>query len=358
MKAPLFFLSIFLTTVLFGQADSTLQKPTLAVLPLVYFTPETSWAFGAGAVSNFKLGNQTINTFESQVTAGLAYTLFNQFLSFASWRIFAEENKHLFSGEIGWYDYVYFFYGIGNEVLDQNVESYYARFPRLRFDYLRQINNNLYVGLRYHFDDFAIKRRQAGGLLESGDFVGSQGGTISGLGPIIYLDNRDSQLYPTSGMYAESSLQWFASFLGSDFVYWRWLVDLRKVKEIATNQVMVWSVYHESIFGEAPFFAIPLMGGPRNMRGLFEGKYREQNMSVLQAEYRWKILSRWGLAGFAGLGNVYGESNPLLLQNTKIGYGIGGRFQLSKREKLNLRLDLGHSPGEGLRVYLTFGEAF
>ncbi len=361
MKVKLLLISLLLvciTPILYGQIDSVTAKPTLVVLPLIYYAPETSWALGAGAVTNFKVGHNDVQTFESQVTVGFAYTFFKQFLSYGNWRIFTEENKNIFAGEVGWYDYVYFFYGIGNEVSEKDREPYDARFPRLRIDYLRKVKPNLYLGIRYHLDDFRITSQEPGGLLETQNFIGNNGGRTSGLGPVLYFDNRDSQLYPTKGVFAEASLQSFSSFFGSNFSYWRWVLDVRRVYSINEKQVLVWNIYHEGLYGEPPFFALPLMGGPRRMRGLFEGKYRDQSMGVAQVEYRLKLHKRWGVTSFAGLGNVYASQNPLAIQNTKITYGGGGRFQLSKREKLNLRLDLAHSPGEGLLVYLTFGEAF
>jgi outer membrane protein assembly factor BamA len=196
------------------------------------------------------------------------------------------------------------------------------------------------------------------GLLETGGFNGAEGGTVSGFGPMLYYDSRDSQLYPTSGTFAESSLQYFAAAIGSDFRYWRWVVDVRKVHPVKENQHFVWQAYSEVQVGDPPFFSMSQLGGNRLLRGLFEGKFRDKNMAAIQGEYRWKFLSRWGAVGFAGLGNVYSNERAFQFQNTKATYGLGGRFQLSKREKLNLRLDFAHSPGEEFRFYLTFGEAF
>lgn len=74
----------------------------------MYYTPETRWVFGAGGATNFNLGDSTA-TYESQAVFGVAYSLRKQFLSYANWRIFTDQNKNLLSGEVGWYDYVYFF---------------------------------------------------------------------------------------------------------------------------------------------------------------------------------------------------------------------------------------------------------
>lgn len=350
-------LCFFSINLAYSQVDSTLQKPTFAVLPVVYFTPETSWAFGGGAVTNFRLGKDTV-TYESQVALGGVYTLFNQILTFTSFRIFTPQNKNLIAGEAGWYDFLFFYYGVGPDVTDADEEIYEARLPRIRFDYLRKVGTHTFAGLRLHYEDFTIKSTEPGGLVATSGILGSDGGRNSGIGPMFYYDSRDSQIYPSSGIFAESSLQVYDRFTGSNFSYVKWIVDFRKVVPVRENQIFVYNAYSEILRGDVPFFGMPLMGGNRRMRGLFEGKFRDNNMMVLQGEYRYKFAKRWGVTGFGGVGNVYSNRFPFDFGNTKVTYGAGGRFQLSKREKLNLRLDLAHSPGEDMRIYLTFGEAF
>ncbi|EIM72761.1 outer membrane protein/protective antigen OMA87 [Nitritalea halalkaliphila LW7] len=65
------------------------------------------------------------------------------------------------------------------------------------------------------------------------------------------------------------------------------------------------------------------------------------------------------MVGFAGLGAVYGQDAAWSgLSDLRFAYGTGLRFRLSQKEKLNLRLDVAHAPGDGFQFYLTFGEAF
>jgi outer membrane protein assembly factor BamA len=357
----LIFSCLLLLTVINAEAgqnsDSTNSNLTVALLPLIYYTPETSWVFGAGIVANFNLG-QSNQTYESQVAAGLAYSLFDQALSYSSWRIFTAENKDLFLGEIGWYRYVYFFYGIGNQVEESDQEVYDARYPRLRFSYARQLDPNFYLGLRYSFDNFKITKLAEGGLLEKGNFIGTDGGVISGLGPLFIYDSRDNQLYPTRGNYLESSFQQFGNYLGGNFMYSNLLLDARKLFPIKKDQVLATNLFAQFNSVGTPFFALGQLGGNKILRGLFEGKYRDRNVVALQGEYRWMFLPRWGAVAFASVGNIFSSENPFEFDQTKLAYGVGGRFKLSKKKKLNLRLDIARSPGENFQFYFTFGEAF
>lgn len=341
----------------FAQENSIQQQEkAVFILPLVYYTPETRWVFGAGGATNFNLGDSS-NTYESQAVFGVAYSLRKQFLSYVNWRIFTDQNKNLFSGEVGWYDYVYFFYGIGNEVSESDSETYSTRFPRLRFDYAKQISPSTYIGVKTVLDQFNFSGLDPAGKLATEEYIGKEGGWNVGLGPSFIVDSRDNPIYPGSGWFSETYLLRFGKPLGGDYPYWEIGSDLRHYKTL--SQTVIWAnqIATKITRGETPFFALPLLGGNRSLRGLFEGKYRDNNVAFLQSEIRKSIGNRWGLVGFAGVGNVFSDLNSIT-GGTKIAYGAGGRFRLSKAKKLNLRLDLAHSPNEGMQFYFTFGEAF
>ena len=332
-------------------------KATLSVLPVIYYTPETRWVFGVGGVSTFKLDSLP-STYESQLTAGIAYSLRKQFLSYLSGRVFTPQNKSLLYGEVGWYDYVFFYFGQGMNVTDASEEIYSAKFPRIRFNYARNLGENWFLGGGFRFDDMNIFDVLEDGALANNEVSGSQGGRNSGLGPLILYDSRNNQLYPESGTYFEGSFQGFGGVFGGEFSYVRALADFRKILPVGKNQVFAVQAFSEMTFGDVPFFALPMLGGNKLLRGLFEGKYRDKNLLALQAEYRYKFLPRWGMVAFGGTGNAFSKENPFQIGLSKITYGVGGRYQLNKEKKLNLRLDLAHSPGEPFQFYFTFGEAF
>lgn len=359
-KNPIIFLSLFFLVFELNAQPSTSGnevKKTLSVLPVIYYTPETRWVFGAGAVSNFNLGKAE-HTYESQLAAGIAYSLRKQFLSYLSGRLFFPENQALLFGELGWYDYVYFYFGQGMNINEENEELFLARFPRIRLNYALKFSENWYLGAGFRFDSFDIFEKEGMGQLAGGEVIGENGGRNSGFGPLILYDSRDDQLYPVSGSYFEGSLMGHGKVLGSDFTYLRAFADFRKIQMITTNHLIVLNAISELTFGEVPFFALPQLGGNRVLRGLFEGKYRDKNQLIFQSEYRYKFAKRWGMTLFGGLGNAFSQENPPEWKKSKFAYGLGGRYQLNKQKKLNLRLDIAHSPGEPFQFYFTFGEAF
>jgi hypothetical protein len=114
--------------------------------------------------------------------------------------------------------------------------------------------------------------------------------------------------------------------------------------------------FSESIEGEAPFISQALLGGTRLMRGFYEGRYRDDNSAVVQAEYRRDLFWRFGAVAFGAAGMVAPEYGQLSLNNLRYTYGAGIRFAIDPEDRINIRLDMG--VGEEPNFYLTIGEAF
>lgn len=94
------------------------------------------------------------------------------------------------------------------------------------------------------------------------------------------------------------------------------------------------------------------------MRGYYQGRYRDNNMAVIQAEYRIPLFWRFGAVAFGDIGNVAPAPGQLNFTDLKYSYGGGLRVAMNKAEKLNLRGDFGiNAKGTG-GFYLQLGEAF
>jgi outer membrane protein assembly factor BamA len=106
---------------------------------------------------------------------------------------------------------------------------------------------------------------------------------------------------------------------------------------------------------EVPFFMQPTLGGSEDLRGYHEYRFRDRNMVVLNAEYRWEAFSGLDLAAFADAGDVAAKTSDLRLTDFHTSYGAGLRFNTAK--SVFLRLDLGFSK-EGRRLFIKFGHAF
>jgi outer membrane protein assembly factor BamA len=106
---------------------------------------------------------------------------------------------------------------------------------------------------------------------------------------------------------------------------------------------------------EVPFFMQPTLGGSEDLRGYREFRFRDRNMVVFNAEYRWEAFSGLDLALFGDAGQVAPRPSELRFSDFQTAYGVGFRFNSEK--SVFLRVDLGFSR-EGQHVFVKFGHVF
>ncbi|MFK7806363.1 MAG: BamA/TamA family outer membrane protein [Saprospiraceae bacterium] len=338
--------------------DTTKQKNyKLIALPIVAFTPETDWIFGGAGSLSFRFKGESKESLPSQLLAGGAYTLNKQVLTYLNYQLFYREELYKLYGELGYYIYTYPYFGVGNDLKEDNLETYEASFPRVRINALYLVRPKLYVGIRYLMDNFDIRDTEQNGLLETTKVSGSEGGFLSGLGLVLNYESRDNIFYPTKGRYAELVLLSNSKTLGSDFNFQKYSLDVSTYFSNKRKHVFALNLYGEFTFGDVPFYQMALFGGTRRMRGYIEGRYRDKQLLILQGEYRIPLFWRFGGVLFGGAGRVANNVNDLSFQDLHYNAGAGIRFTLDAKEKLNLRFDVGVGE-DGPGYYLTFGEAF
>ena len=104
-----------------------------------------------------------------------------------------------------------------------------------------------------------------------------------------------------------------------------------------------------------PFYMQEYIGGAETLRGFREFRFRDQNLLLFNAEYRWEAFSGLDLAIFGDAGKVAPRRSDLDLSNLKTSAGFGFRFNTFR--SVFLRVDVGFS-NEGTRIYFKFGPAF
>jgi outer membrane protein assembly factor BamA len=352
-------LLVFLVGLFSGKVSA--QKPdsistTFVPLPVVFFTPETRWGFGAFAFLSWRFEDESKDSRPSQFQLGAAYTLEDQILAYLPFQLWWKDEQYSVFGEVGWYRYNYFFFGIGNDQPEDFEELYGVDYPRIRLSAMKEISNNFYLGGRFIMDDFTVTDLDAEGQLANTEISGNDGGLNTGLGVLFNYDNRDNYFESYKGWYAEFTIDRHGGYTGSDFDYTRLRLDVRYFYEFSPKNHLATRFFSESIDGEAPFISQALLGGTRLMRGFYEGRYRDDNSAVVQAEYRRKLFWRIGAVAFGATGMVAPEYGQLSLSNLRYTYGAGLRFAIDPEDRINIRLDMG--VGEEPNFYLTIGESF
>jgi len=346
---------------IFGQEskkDNDRQKTRgLLWLPVIFYTPETGLALGVGGMYYFRPSGTRLTTRPSNIGVFLVYTLKKQFMVDIAPDLYLKNEKYRLEGNIGFSKFVDKFYGIGNETSFDDEENFTSRIARIRIHFLKRLHPKLKFGFRYNFEHNKITEVEEDGKLKNKDILGSEGGTVSGLGLVMHWDTRDNVFSPSSGNYHQLSATLYRKTLGSDYDFTSYNLDLRRYVSLFSSHVLAFQGCVNFISGDPPFQALSLIGGDETMRGYYLGRYRDKNMIAVQMEYRLPLWKRIGLVGFVGYGDVAAKISHFDLKSFRYSVGLGLRYMLSPKERLNLRLDVGF--GEGTAgVYFTASEAF
>jgi hypothetical protein len=104
-----------------------------------------------------------------------------------------------------------------------------------------------------------------------------------------------------------------------------------------------------------PFYMQPTLGGQDDLRGFRPFRFRDNNLLLLNTEYRWEVFSGLDMAFFGDAGKVFAKKSQFNLSNLETSAGFGFRF--NARNNVFLRLDVGFSH-EGFQVAMKFNNLF
>lgn len=334
-----------------------LRDKSVIALPVAFRFPETRWGGGVAGMATFSFARDSAWANPSQVAFGVTYTQNKQVLVFLPFTVFYDNNNYYFNADIGWFRYNFFYYGIGEARVEE--ELFDVTFPRVRLLASRKIGPRTYLGLRYQFEQYDVTRTQEGGELSTGRIAGSQFSRTSSLGLSVLHDTRDSVFYPRKGMFGEFYVLPTSPILGADRTFIRYFADLSLYRSLSRRVVLATNYVGSFTQGkDVPFSQLSMLGGPRKMRGIYEGFFRDANTLLGQAELRWEVWRWVGLAGFGAVGFMGDSAQWIRFQQPKFTYGAGLRLTTQKKNHLNIRLDYGMSPYTRGSFYATIGEAF
>jgi hypothetical protein len=340
---------------LFNTADHLvdwLSGDRWTVIPAVTYSPETRLGLGIRAIRIFRPTEGSVNR-PSTLPVTFLYTLNKQLIFSTELDLWANENLDHLSARVELSDFPFEFYGIGNNLTGTQAEHYASRKIHVVATYQKRLGIRFYIGPRYEFKGEEIYQKKTGGLLDVGDLRGSNGQRISGLGLAFSYDTRNNIFQPDQGAYHQARLVSYQPFLGSQFTYSKYVLDFRKYIRVHKRQVLAVQAWYSLVTGGAPFQEVSLIGGSDIMRGYFEGRYRDRNAMVYQAEYRVPVHRKLGVVVFGSAGQVADKVSSFSLNGFKYGGGLGFRYRLTD-DGLNIRLDLAY--GDQASFYFGLNE--
>ncbi|MCB9020196.1 MAG: BamA/TamA family outer membrane protein [Chitinophagales bacterium] len=337
--------------------DSSRYDGRLVVAPLIYYQPETSWAFGGGALYTLTDRLQPDNNPGLLKLLGV-YTLENQVQSELGGDLYFEHNTWYLSFNFTYYRFPGLFFGIGNENPAENAESYTVSKPYGRINLVRDVGHHISAGFKTFYEYTRLVEIAEGGLLDTEDVSGETGGHNTGIGPWLVADTRNDIFYPTRGWKADLSAVWHDHLLGSDFEYTEVRMEFSAFHAVWKQQVLAWNLLADLHPGNPPFNRMAMMGGQFYMRGNFEGRLRDKHLLTTQMEYRVPVWRFIGVTGFGGIGEVGDALSSFTWSGLRYSYGAGLRLELMPDSNLKLRVDYGFGYDGDRGLYVQFNEAF
>jgi len=365
LSRPGFFIVIALPVLLLqvvncrAQKDSSFRKNHLLVLPVIARSIETSWSFGTAISSTFHINKNDSAIRTSNVQGLVLYSLKKQFIAAINGTIYFPGEKFILSEQLSYSFFPDKFWGLGRMTPDSNAEPYNFRQFYVYLHGQRSLARHLFIGAIYEYQRLIKVSYIPGGLFDKQNILGRDGYQVSGLGASLTYDTRNDAFAPDKGVFLQGYFNHFANWLGSDFNYTNYVLDSRGFINTYKKQVLALQAYIFINSGEVPLRSLASFGGASSMRGYYDGRYRDKNQVIMQAEYRVPVYRRLGAVAFGGIGNVSSNCDFLSTVALKYSYGGGLRIALTKSEKLNLRLDYGLSRGAKSKgFYFQLGEAF
>ena len=340
-----------------GKEETAPARGGFVIAPVIYYTPETSLAWGLVGIHHFRLGRSARPTRLSHYRFNLIRTQNKQSVAQLDYEVYLAGDRILLDGMAKYSYYPDRFYGIGNRTREADREDFTSSNWRLQLNLQRRFGEKLFAGLHLETYDVSMRARESDGRLAGGAVPGGDGGTVSGLGVFAKWDSRDNTFSPANGIYCSFFLNRFLRVLGGDFAFGQAILDARGYIGLGHGQVAAVQGLWRSVWGAAPFLMLPKFGGLNLLRGYYDGRYCDRNMLALQAEYRRPLWGRFAACLFAGIAQVQEKISLLELAGFHAAGGAGLRYKFNRRENLNVRLDVGFA-GDSPAFYLTFAEAF
>jgi outer membrane protein assembly factor BamA len=176
----------------------------------------------------------------------------------------------------------------------------------------------------------------------------------------LEADSRDVPGYPTSGGVYHLGLTNFYDLDGSGHSFRRVDADVTQHMPLFHKNWIVTvrgrvALSQTSAGQEVPFYLMPTMGGDKTLRGYSSYRFRDRNVAMFNAEYRWPVFRMMDAALFADVGRVAPTMGGLWREQLHRDYGFGLRLHTATKSIATFNLSRGQ---EGARISVSLSAPF
>lgn len=333
------------------------------------YTPEMQFLVTAGGLITFSFDRRDRQLLRSSIPFSVGKSTNGSLQISVKANLYLRQDRLRITGELWHKDMPDNYYGVGydaarNTPKGDSTTAYHRDWRRIYAKVVHQYKKHWFFG--GIFDATSTHATELNPLMEADSAVLAYGtrNRNRGLGAVFQYDSRDVPVNAYSGLFLDASVTKYGDAFGGESDFWVVDLDYRQYKSVGHRHTVAWQVHSRNCRGEVPWSELSQIGTPWDLRGYVWGQYRDELMVYTMGEYRHMfnrktpnrrgtLESRWGFAGWLGLGAVAPDLGavPALLPNA----GVGIRFETETRS--NVRIDYGQGV-ESSAFYVTFYEAF
>lgn len=248
-----------------------------------------------------------------------------------------------------------YFWGIGYQMNkdDANKTSYQYLKLLAKADFGVRIAKGLYLGPLMKASYIKGRRFERPEMWE-----GLPRNTFNlgfGVGFSLKYDTRDVVTNPYQGVYVSLEQTFCPKFLANRHPFSATDLSAAYYAGVWKDGVIASKIDANFTYGHTPWTMLPTFGGSNDMRGYYEGRYRDKCALTLCVELRQYVWRRFGFVAWGGAGKVFPSLKDFKLNHILPNYGVGLRWEFKKR--VNVRLDYGFGRGCSGFVF-SINEAF
>ena len=332
----------------------------LLVVPVLFKSIETKWAIGMSGSVSFKTTHEKDSlTRTSSLQSVALFTQRNQNIQLLDATIYFPKEKYILTLQTSHSYFPDKFWGIGAHTKNTKYENYEYSQVYFLSQLKRKIRKSLFAGLIYEFQNIYQLKYEKHNLFDTSMRYGKEQHIVSGLGASISYDTRNSSFWPTQGFFIQYTYRAaIKSFLNSSYTNLKTILDIRYFKKIDSKTIIAFQLFNLYNFRETPIRELAMIGGAYNLRGFYQGRFRDLKMTTFISELRFPVYKKISACIFNGAGYVYNTLSNLNFNKLKISCGAGIRYSIRKDEKYNIRVDYGFADKYNKGLYFTLGECF
>lgn len=368
---------------------------SIIAFPIIGSNPATGFMVGLGGQYAFKMKESRLI---SIISGSLQATSKSQYLAIFKNSIYTKREKIFFTGDWRFQKFSQATYGLGTNAPEGGIlynQFVLAGFETdvdslaqpMEYGFLRfhqtmafKIKKNIYLGAGLNIDGYSkIKdlklNLEPGNELITSHYAYSKTYHFdtakyysSSLMAKLVIDKRDNMVQPHVGYFFTLGWRGDLEILGSQknasMLQTEWRSYHNVSRRNPAHLIAFWLIGEFSPEGQFPYMTLPATSydqRSRSGRGYTQGRFRGNNYTYGEVEYRFPISKCGGLWSAVAFVNATTANNPAqglgLFESIQPGYGIGLRIMIDKSTRTNLVLDYGFGK-KSSGFYLAVSETF